>query len=291
MTKKIFTTAIVFFVCTSAFTQGINFRNITFTEALEQAATEGKPVFLDCYTEWCGPCKRMDADVFPQKEIGDFFNEKFISIKIDMEKSEGPKIGAKYCVRSYPTFLILEPNGSMRYIMVGGSGATAFFNNVKAAFDDTNALSGANMIAKLDLFNESIIRADTNWKRELNNLNLLAFVSVMICGNAKITVEEIDAIEDAIKSYNLKFERMLLTYTGIARLLKRGNADVRNYQQEVQNLEATEKPLIFSYIFSQMKERLMPEQRKEWHEWGYQLSNVIENPNRRQNLLNIIEHD
>ena len=37
--------------------EGVNFRNLTFNEALAQAKTEKKMVFMDCYTSWCGPCK------------------------------------------------------------------------------------------------------------------------------------------------------------------------------------------------------------------------------------------
>ena len=45
-------------------------------------------VFLDCYTTWCGPCRNMSENIFPQKAAGDYFNSKFINIKIDMEKGE-----------------------------------------------------------------------------------------------------------------------------------------------------------------------------------------------------------
>ena len=35
--------------------EGVNFRNLTFNEALAQAKAEKKMVFMDCYTSWCGP--------------------------------------------------------------------------------------------------------------------------------------------------------------------------------------------------------------------------------------------
>ena len=44
--------------------EGVNFRDLTFNEALAQAKAEKKMVFMDCYTSWCGPCKNMTNNVF-----------------------------------------------------------------------------------------------------------------------------------------------------------------------------------------------------------------------------------
>ena len=46
----------------------------------------------------------MTQNVFPQKKAGDYFNPKFICVKYDMEKGEGPELGKRFEVRAYPTF-------------------------------------------------------------------------------------------------------------------------------------------------------------------------------------------
>ncbi|MFR6381410.1 MAG: thioredoxin family protein [Odoribacter splanchnicus] len=69
--------------------QGVNFRPLSYTEAIELAAKENKMVFIDFYTTWCGPCKRMSKEVFPQQEVGEYFNRTFISLKLDAEKENG----------------------------------------------------------------------------------------------------------------------------------------------------------------------------------------------------------
>lgn len=95
--------------------QGIAFFKGTFAEAQAEAKAEGKIIFMDAYAEWCGPCKRMARDVFPTKAAGDFFNENFINVKMDMEKGEGRALAQKYGVRSYPTLLFLDYTGAVVY--------------------------------------------------------------------------------------------------------------------------------------------------------------------------------
>ena len=65
-----------------------NFREISFDQAIAAAKAENKLVFVDVMTSWCGPCKRMASDVFPQKMVGDFMNQHFVNIKIDAEKAQ-----------------------------------------------------------------------------------------------------------------------------------------------------------------------------------------------------------
>lgn len=54
--------------------QGVLFEDMTTEQAVEKAKAEDKYVFVDVYTNWCGPCKMMDNQVFPMKEVGDYFN-------------------------------------------------------------------------------------------------------------------------------------------------------------------------------------------------------------------------
>ena len=91
--KKIFLFIAFLWISLVSFAQdGVNFEHLSFREALDKAKSEQKYVFMDCYTSWCGPCKNMTQNVFPQKKAGDYFNPKFICVKYDMEKGEGPEL-------------------------------------------------------------------------------------------------------------------------------------------------------------------------------------------------------
>lgn len=118
---------------------GVYFEDLTLEQAMAKAKQQGKYLFIDCYTSWCGPCKNMTANVFPQEKMGDFMNPKFICVKYDMEKGEGPEIAKKFGVRAYPTFVMLKPDGSLQHIMVGGGEADKFIERLTEGLDDTKA--------------------------------------------------------------------------------------------------------------------------------------------------------
>lgn len=137
--KKFVLWFICMFVMVSVFAQ-TNFQELTLVKALEKAKSENKKVFVDCYTSWCGPCKMMATKILPLKEVGKYMNENFVCVKFDMEKGEGRDIQAKYRVSSYPTFLILNPDGSLLYAVVGATATgDEFLNRVKEAFDENSA--------------------------------------------------------------------------------------------------------------------------------------------------------
>ena len=116
--KKFVLLYVCMFLIIPVFAQ-TNFQDLSLVKALEKAKSENKLVFIDCYTSWCGPCKIMAKEVLPQKEVGDFLNERFVSVKYDMEKGEGPEIAKKYKVDAYPTFLLLNADGSLLNSIVG----------------------------------------------------------------------------------------------------------------------------------------------------------------------------
>ncbi len=69
--------------------EGIRFEEGSFSTILKKAKDLKKPVFIDVYTSWCGPCKRMAKEIFPKKEVGEKFNASFINYALDAEKGKG----------------------------------------------------------------------------------------------------------------------------------------------------------------------------------------------------------
>jgi len=123
----------------SSSAEGIDFiHDKKFQEVLDMAKAQNKLVFIDCYTSWCGPCKRLAAVVFPDSAVGEFFNSTFVNTKFDMEKDEdGPSISTKYQIRAYPTLLWLDGDGNVKHKVVGGVDPAGLIQNGKKAIDPT----------------------------------------------------------------------------------------------------------------------------------------------------------
>lgn len=114
------------------------FRHVSFDEALAAAKQENKLVFVDFFTTWCGPCKMMSNKVFPQKEVGDFMNAKFIPVKLDAEK-EGLELSRKYGVKAYPTYVLIDAGGKEVAKFSGYMDGPKFIEKVNAVLDPEQA--------------------------------------------------------------------------------------------------------------------------------------------------------
>jgi thioredoxin-related protein len=120
---------------------GIEFFHGTLSEAKQMAGQQGKLIFVDAYTTWCGPCKRMSANVFSQQEVGDFYNESFVNVKLDMEKGEGKEFQRQYQVNAFPTLLFLDPEGKVVQKVVGGMDVANFLQLGKSAASKSSVSS------------------------------------------------------------------------------------------------------------------------------------------------------
>ena len=120
MKKWLLLFSLVLILGSNAYAQdGIQFDKGTWKELLKKAAKEDKLIFVDAYAVWCGPCKKMDRDVFSKKEVGDYYNAKFVNAKIDMEKGEGIGLARDFGVMAYPTLLFVNSEGKVVHRSVG----------------------------------------------------------------------------------------------------------------------------------------------------------------------------
>lgn len=105
---------------------GIEFFHGTWNETLAAAKKQKKLIFVDAYAVWCGPCKYMSNNVFPDAKVGEFFNKNFVSYKFDMEKGEGPQFSSKYKITAYPTLLFINADGEVVYRTMGARDVNGF---------------------------------------------------------------------------------------------------------------------------------------------------------------------
>lgn len=130
--KKLLSTLTLLLGTLALQAQGVSFEpeGTTLEQAAAKAKQENKLVFVDCYTQWCGPCRSMAKNVFPQEKVGAFMNPRFVSVTIDMETEYGAPRAKEWQVSAYPTFIIFNADAQEIGRFVGGSNADEFINRV-----------------------------------------------------------------------------------------------------------------------------------------------------------------
>lgn len=104
-----------------------------FAPALAQARKTRKPIFVDFYATWCGPCKMLDEYTYTDKA---FIQEsrKWVMVKLDAEANkENARLAEKYQVSGYPTLTYLKPDGKAVASSVGYWDAKGLIKQMKAA--------------------------------------------------------------------------------------------------------------------------------------------------------------
>ena len=85
------------------------FEHGSLDQAIKTAKKQNKKIFIDFYTQWCGPCRNMAKNVFTLPEVGGFYNKYFVNLKIDAELPEYKAIVERFKIHSYPTYIYLDP--------------------------------------------------------------------------------------------------------------------------------------------------------------------------------------
>jgi thioredoxin-related protein len=129
-------------------TVGLVFRDgMTWQQVIEAASRENKYIFVDCYASWCGPCKLMDKEVYPSGSVGQFMNDRFISIKLQMDStthdmnsvqtwySTAHDFQEQFSIHAYPSFLFFSTDGALVHKDVGAKDAVGFLRIAQTALE------------------------------------------------------------------------------------------------------------------------------------------------------------
>lgn len=82
---------------------------------IDEVINTEKPVLVDFWAEWCGPCKMIGPVV---EELADEYGDKAVIGKVDVDNN--PNVSAKFGIRSIPTLLFFK-NGEVVDKQIGAA--------------------------------------------------------------------------------------------------------------------------------------------------------------------------
>jgi thiol-disulfide isomerase/thioredoxin len=121
-----------------------------YKQAIELAAKEDKMLFIDFYTTWCAPCKKLDKLVFQNDSIKKILKNDVILLRYDAENDSVFHLSKKHHISSYPTGLLLTKEGYVLNRKYGFPGADfkSLSNNVLEFVNESVKFNKENKILK-----------------------------------------------------------------------------------------------------------------------------------------------
>jgi len=221
---------IIFFFIGSMLTSSVQGQSsrIKFEESLtldqikSKAKNEGKYIFIDAFATWCLPCKKMDKEVFTNDSVAGYVNDKFISVRVQVDTSknddenikrwypDAARVREEYKIESLPSFLFFSPDGQIIHRGVAYKNPGEFIKLLDEALDSTKQYY-------------SLLEGFISGRRDPDKLHKLAIASMEI-GENKVA-KEVAAVY--IDNY--------LNKLNVPELCKKENLDFISYFPELLN--------------------------------------------------------
>ena len=93
------------------------FQNLSFKDAGDRASSEQKVVLVDYTASWCPPCKMMERETWPDKDVVAWIDEHAIAIQVDFDQTK--RLAGEQQVGALPTIILYRDGKELARIEGG----------------------------------------------------------------------------------------------------------------------------------------------------------------------------
>jgi thiol-disulfide isomerase/thioredoxin len=256
---------------------GVQFFEGSWKALLQLAKEQNKPIFVDVYTDWCPPCKRMDKEVLPLAAVGAVYNKSFINYKLDAEKGEGIKLAKQYEVGAFPTYLYLSPEGVLLARVLDYQEPDTFIAYAQEAVKKNREQVLSKLDKQFQAGNRDLnfLKAYIIQKKDLGLDNSLAFDAYLnaLAGTEREKPASIDFISNNLNhAKGAAFDLLLKAYPSVdqARQQKLApvlfNLSADAFYRAMEEERTVDIPLIFKQM-ELVKQQLKPKQQQSLYRY------------------------
>ncbi|OJY92994.1 MAG: hypothetical protein BGP13_21685 [Sphingobacteriales bacterium 40-81] len=221
----------------------IDFKEGTLEEALRDAKQSGKPLFLYVHSDACYPCRVMEKNVFPDKEVSSYYNTTFVDYKINFDEDRGKVLEKQFRITFVPTYLYFDEDGVLLHKSGSGKSAQAFIQDGKNALDSPQAyISLKNKYYRGDrstefIYNFSNTLLDVSDSPDIRNEVVEVYLQslnkdVLSSKDLDYIVKQTQNINDASAKYYFNMQKPISQLIGEEAMQKKNRGLIGNAADE-----------------------------------------------------------
>ncbi len=121
---------------TSGGSAGLTWIEGDFEAAATASRESGKPILMDLYADWCGPCRTLSEEYFTSDEMKDVLS-RFVLFRANVDDEEGGVLAERYGANAIPLVVLVSADGAEYDRIVGiPPTVTEYVSNLESILEE-----------------------------------------------------------------------------------------------------------------------------------------------------------
>lgn len=197
---------------TSVSANGLHFFSGSWDEARTLARKQHKALFVTAYTNWCHTCTHAEIQADQEPALADYYNQHFVSYKIDIETQDGAAFAAEYGIKALPDCLFFDADGKIIQRSRGEKDKWALLDLGMQAADQLPQRSAASNKIDSQVTKSTAIAAQMQQVYSTAEKTMWQNVATAIANNDQLLLQRTEVAALQLPNGEEQQQRVLIAY-------------------------------------------------------------------------------